>query len=324
MIPKPANAPPRRSGSWFMTLKSVVLAQNEPMAAFRMVDGVRAMKTRALLILLPFAFMASSPALAIDCAHKSTDVEKVICGNADLLTKDRALNEAYLKLLRNVADKEIRDVLIASQRRWLKAFDAFPLQKLSGGEFDSDGLTKAFDERIADLTRSEKSTDQKLLAPLVANIGRQTEFSKLLSGGSYSGFESRCNFVPAGHYICDGTETYQSKDRVCRVTRAGASSHITEYRTVATIVDNRVQMKATCSDGYANTSEKCPYAHAQESDIGWNMHPEITDGTPAFAIRRQNPFRKYDPDVFGRTEPADNWIRTCLSDPSYPQTRMTP
>jgi uncharacterized protein YraI len=46
----------------------------------------------------------------------------------------------------------------------------------------------------------------------------------------------------------------------------GASGHITEYRAVGVLKNGEPKVVATCSTGYATTSEQCPLPGA---DV-WN------------------------------------------------------
>lgn len=69
------------------------------------------------LTFLPVAATAAGP--SFDCAKAATAVEILICENAQLAKKDRALAKAY-KEARGVLSGEREASLLASQRKWVK------------------------------------------------------------------------------------------------------------------------------------------------------------------------------------------------------------
>ena len=60
---------------------------------------------------------AASP--SFDCAKASSEVEELICRDADLAKLDRSLSELYSVLLKNTPESE-RKHLKAEQRGWVK------------------------------------------------------------------------------------------------------------------------------------------------------------------------------------------------------------
>jgi uncharacterized protein YecT (DUF1311 family) len=60
--------------------------------------------------------VAASP--SFDCAKASTDIERLICGSADLAQMDQRLSEVYKDALRCATDS---NGVIASQREWVRS-----------------------------------------------------------------------------------------------------------------------------------------------------------------------------------------------------------
>lgn len=262
---------------------------------------------------------ASLPANAIDCATASKHVEKMICSNAKLKAADTALNAAYAKLLRSTTDREAHDLIVASQRRWLKVRD---------GEFDgrrddeADRSTEEPNDEEALLLkaiedRKEHITGSRTFPNLAEIIKKARADSAMYTGGPYARYETECWFAPRGFgdgvYFCLGTQTFQNQTRICRSSTVWASGHETEYRTVANATENGVKMIATCAIGYAATNEQCPEPGLDKSR--WNMKPVATKNTPDFTGSSAN-LMKYDPDVTSIT--SEPWLRECLVNPNYP------
>lgn len=64
-----------------------------------------------------------APSFAIDCSRAASVVEKAICGDPKLKAADAALGAAYFDLLKSLKGTEAHDLLIFSQKRWLKKRD---------------------------------------------------------------------------------------------------------------------------------------------------------------------------------------------------------
>jgi uncharacterized protein YecT (DUF1311 family) len=266
---------------------------------------------------------ASSPANAIDCAAASKHVEKMICGDAKLKAADAALNSAYATLLRSAADREIRDLIIASQRRWLKARDGEfagaqdkGVDGATGGEPPDEAavLLSAIERRTNSMTGTQYFPDLAgVIKKMRANAATYTD-------GPYAGYQTDCWFAPQGFgdgdYLCLGTQTFQNKSRICRSSTSWASGHTTEYRTVADVVGNGVKMKAACATGYESTDTPCPEPGLDEGH--WNMKPVATQDTPEFTLNDREHLQKYDPDADRMTQGDEPWLRECLTDPNYP------
>jgi len=262
---------------------------------------------------------SSLPAKAIDCARASKRIEKMICGDTKLKAADAALNAAYVAFLRSAPDRETRDLIIASQRRWLKArdgeFDAAPDQE--AGASDGEPRDEAAVLLSAIERRKNSITGTTYFPGLAAVIKKQRANAAMYTGGPYAGYQTDCWFAPRGFgngdYLCLGTETFQNRDRICRSATSWASGHTTEYRTVADVVGSGVRLKATCATGYESTDEPCPEPGLDEGH--WNMKPVATGDTPEFTLKGREHLQKYDPDASSMGEP---WLRDCLTDPNYP------
>jgi uncharacterized protein YecT (DUF1311 family) len=283
------------------------------------------LSTRALSVALGAATFAASVAIpgsafAIDCPRASTMVEKAICGDPTLKAEDAALSAVYFRLLGSIKDKKVHDLLIFSQRRWLSARE---------GQFGTD----ADPEQIRRLLSGEISARRRDLAgdggwkSFVQRAQERNAMVAQYTGGPYAGHELDCFFAMPGFgdgaYYCFGTNSFQNKGRVCRISMEWASGHWTEHRTVANVTDGKATMIATCSLGYTSTSERCPEPtdSAEERNTNrWNLHPVETDATP--------PLKRYgslhggmnrDPDDMEESN-GETWLRDCLTDPNYPNS----
>ena len=83
--------------------------------------------TRSIVPLSAAVFLCLGPNLvwaqgqpSFDCAKASSAIEKVICANADLSARDRALTASYVKAQAALSD-EGKGALRTSQRQWLRS-----------------------------------------------------------------------------------------------------------------------------------------------------------------------------------------------------------
>jgi len=279
---------------------------------------------RALLklitVILSMAIL-SAEALAMDCSKASSPLEKFICGDTELKKEDALLSQTYFKLLKAVPDPEIHDVLVASQRRWIRDQEVtFEDEKPSKEEVSDKLLDRAF-------WLGSKANDP-LKAPIMARIEEEAAFAAPYTGGTFAGYDIGCWTTPPGFgseaYICRGSQTFQNGGRICRSTYSWASGRDTEFRMVANVNGSEVKVIATCSSGADHTDFDCPDPTADEDEAKiqkWNFHPTIGGVYPEIKPRNENkPLSKIDPDV-GLIDPS--WIKACLSTPDYPPKRAT-
>lgn len=258
----------------------------------------------------------SSSVQALDCAKVSTPVEKSLCASPDLKRADAAMGAEYFKLLRRTTDPEFHDALIRSQRRWLTA------RSRGLGVSDSDDVA---DQREALLKVTRDRADFLRAAGPIRAMERQREVASTDSGGSFAGFRTSCYFLPPPHsewiYACFGTVHRQHRDRICSLTTDWASGHESEYRLVSVVGSSTPTPVASCSIGYAATTERCPDAAddaAATADARWNTKPGSRDGSSAPGT---GGLWKYDPDIQG--DIADQpWMHECLSAAVYPPSRV--
>ncbi|MDK4743660.1 hypothetical protein PH547_32950 [Rhizobium sp. CNPSo 3464] len=271
-----------------------------------------------------FALMAlPHAAFAIDCQHATQLLDKVICGDRDLKTADAKMAKAYFDLLKSTRDKEVHDLIILSQRRWIEArYHQDITDPHTNPEPDLDDLdrqkTMLLDE-IHDRTRVLSATP----SGLELTTREERAFISKFSGGAFSGFRTGCFFAPRGFgdgaYVCTGTLVTQNNNRVCTTTLDWASSHSTEYRTVSEVVDGKTKLIAGCSTGYASTNESCPDEADQGSDThstGWSfrLRPKESTFDPD---GQEGPSLKLDPD-FPFDDTAQGWMVQCLTHPNFP------
>jgi uncharacterized protein len=77
------------------------------------------LRTLALAAGLSLAAPGAQAAPSFDCAKASTDVEKLICSDAELAKLDHSLADLYGTLLKHTPAKD-QQMLKAEQRGWVK------------------------------------------------------------------------------------------------------------------------------------------------------------------------------------------------------------
>ena len=173
---------------------------------------------------------------------------------------------------------------------------------------------------------------QTCALPIWAQAQRQ--FAAQLTGGTFAGFATDCEFFPdtpaswADHYDCYSTRYYRNADRVCSAGEDWATYRRYQTRSIDRLVDGKLTPIATC-DVDGDSDSACPDV-ANDSDVKarWNLQPEIGD---AAASTLPAGLTKLDADATGSMvegEPAgtkDNepWLHACLTDSSYPTADPT-
>ncbi|MCK4206182.1 DUF1311 domain-containing protein [Brucella pituitosa] len=249
----------------------------------------------------------SAPAWAIDCSKAQTPSEKLICSSKLLQKADSRLNKTYSATLKSAPDEEIRAMLVASQKRWIAARD----KALDGliGEPDSvpDGKSA---EQIADSMIAERTAQlgEKGKMSLIEVARTQRAFLQQFSGGDYAGYETSCDMLPPDQtYNCFPTRHYQNGDRVCSVDEYWATNTGYTKRFIANIVDGKPTLIASCSfNGDDNT---CPTTSGEGQS--WNVKPEAQP-----TLYSSKPELKLDGEVIDNDD--YNWLKTCLTDKSFP------
>ncbi|QPF83022.1 DUF1311 domain-containing protein [Bradyrhizobium genosp. L] len=262
-----------------------------------------------------------SPARAIDCHKASSTIEHMICADKRLQKADADMGGVYASLLNATGDTEIRDALVASQRRWLSRRDE-RLGQMTGREDapDEDSRRGIVLQAIQDRTRylARRSDADPKLPRLVEIALEQRRFTTQFSGGPFAGFETSCDFLPANSsysYGCFSSQRYQNGNRVCILDQDWASGSVSEKHAVAEVVDGRLKTIATCSIG-GGDENPCPDAEdPSASRGGWNSHPSpVADAPPA------RPLPRLDADVSIDTDAP--WLRACLTSSRYPPSGM--
>ena len=213
-----------------------------------------------------FAMLAgmglAMPVFAMDCAKAKEAAEKKICANASLLAADAKMNTAYAAILKAAPDADIRAMLVRSQRRWIKARNAF-LEAAWGSDGPGGNGTptplaqmrKAINERARVLAdRSERG--------LIAAAQAQRRWLAKYTGGPLTGFSVECEFLPHSNryaefsYGCSGTVSVQHQARVCSWSEYWASYAVYDTYSVSTAAG---APQAFCK-GFSNdcTSAKAP------------------------------------------------------------------
>ncbi|MGL4963867.1 MAG: lysozyme inhibitor LprI family protein [Inquilinus sp.] len=276
------------------------------------------MPMRPLLLAAAALLALAAPAQAFDCRKASTAIEHAICDDPGLKAADVAMGQAYGRILKAATgDAEIREMLVASQKRWLAARDL----RLAGPDDDEDGtawqgrLLKAVQDRTARL-KMRSGTDPKQF-DLIATAEAQRRFAARFSGGPFARFRTGCDFLPsdgrsaaADVYGCFATRFYQNKDRICGVSEDWASGAVYETHSVADVVDGKPKTVATCSVEGAAGEPPCPDGD-RDGAARWNLQPKADDATSAGSLPR------IDAEAGGLDDDAP-WLQACLTDGRYP------
>lgn len=261
-------------------------------------------------------WMAATPAVAMQCARASTPLEKTICSDRQLAASDRAMADAYFKLLHAIDDPSIRISLIASQRRWLAA------REIDLGELDrAEGMDKRARRAILLAVTRRRTSDLQARSgaqpQFVATALRQRALASAYSGGRFAGYRVECSFIPdqrdhqSMYYSCFGGHAYQQGERVCSQSEDFASYTVVTTRAVGHVEDGHLKPVATCDFGGGDNS--CPDDDADQLQ-GWNTHPTTEQFQTGYG---EGPRLEVDPDLDnGDEDPA--WLSRCLTAPAYP------
>ncbi|NTG51687.1 DUF1311 domain-containing protein [Agrobacterium rhizogenes] len=268
--------------------------------------------TRFLLHTLCLAGLCaySSPSIAIDCSNSNIPVEKLICGEKDLLAADHALNKAYAAIIEAAPDAEIRSMLVDSQRRWVVARDAGleriidDSSQLGEDKTPRDIALDVIHNRTAELKAHRNDGTRNLIYDAL----QQRRFHGQFSGGAFAGYKTSCNLLPPDNiYACFSTRHYQNGARVCSVDEYWASGSVHVDRYVADIENSKPKLIASCA--FTGDDSPCPGSLAD--DTRRNAPP---DQNPDFYASRH--LSKLDAEADDKNDEA--WLRICLTDASFP------
>lgn len=261
-------------------------------------------------------WMTATPAAAMQCARASTPLEKTLCSDEKLAAADRAMADAYFKLLHAIDDPSIRTSLIASQRRWLAALER------DLGELDrADGMDKRTQRSILLAVTRQRTRDLQARTEgqpqFVATALRQRALTSAYSGGPFAGYRVECSFIPSQrddhkmYYSCFGGHAYQQGDRVCSQSEDFASYTAVTTRAVGRVENGHLEPVATCDFGGSDKS--CPDDDADRLQA-WNTRPTTEQFQTGYG---EGPRLEVDPDLDTGDEDPD-WLSRCLTTPSYP------
>jgi uncharacterized protein YecT (DUF1311 family) len=276
------------------------------------------MKLSASLALGAFVILNATLAHALDCTKAIGPIDRLLCATQELRKAEEAMSAAYFKLLRSTANRDFREALIRSQRRWLK-------ERSSAPGFD------AFKDDPADgrkaLLKMTRDRQQFLRAAVpIRAMEEQNEAASKVSGGLFAGYDTFCYFLPPPHsdwrYACFGTKHRQHHDRICSLRTEWASGHVTEYRLVSVLRNGEPKPVASCSIGYAETREHCPESSDDpetKAIAHWNTNPQPANN---FSVRKEGGFWKYDPDI-PLSKDEQPWMDDCLLASTYPPADLS-
>lgn len=239
------------------------------------------------------------------------------------------MSAAYFKLLRETTDPEFHDALIRSQRRWLEVREHGPD---SFGEAEGDTTN---DREILFTVTYDRMMFLRTGDPILT-MEQQRKIRLQDSGGAFTGYKTHCVLQPPpyGNWNCEcwGDTLRQHNDRICSSVMEWASGHMTEYQAVSVLKNGEPKVVATCSTGYATTSEQCPLPDADvwnKLDSHWNTTPAPSDYLPTLDTRsleiRSRYFTKRNRSAVDAGLPVRSDLpATAGSEPSPVQKVMPP
>lgn len=255
---------------------------------------------------LILALFASPPAWAINCARAANPVEKRICSSASLRAADAAMGRAYTALLAAAPDREIRAMLVRSQRRWVAA--------------RNDGLASDFDDaplpietlRDAILDRTQQLEDRSGKG-LIAEAEAQRRFLAKYTGGPFTGTDTNCFFAPNApesktySYVCTGALHVQNGSRVCSIGQDWATWRLYTHYGVSKVADGEAAPVAFCDDHKGDCSG------SGFGKSGWGSAAAAGDNFPSPAtglpkLDAEGVWPLFDSDI--------TWFNTCLTSPT--------
>ncbi|MGE8616394.1 MAG: lysozyme inhibitor LprI family protein [Achromobacter spanius] len=255
-------------------------------------------------------FALSAPAMAINCAKAGTAVEKLICADKATVAADAGLNRAYQAILKQAPDDSIREMLVASQKRWLQARDRALDRLLTDPDAvpDDKSASKIARELIENRSAQFKEAGKGSATPtIIRRAVQQQKFQSQFTGGAFAGYWTSCDVLPHDYYDCFAIRHYQHNDRVCSEDESWASGAVYTKRYVANVVDGKPRVIASCS--FSSADEAC--ATVGDTKANWNRQPE----TPQY-VYADKPLPKLDGEI-DASEDAE-WVQACLTDPAYP------
>jgi uncharacterized protein YecT (DUF1311 family) len=271
------------------------------------------MKYFSSLVLLTASLVFSSTALALDCAKARSELDKFICSDDEMKQADEKMRAAFFRLLTKTKDKDFREALLKSQRRWLA--NRTPDNKIWAGGASDDNPAK-FGPETKQFIIDASANRESFLASNdpISTVKSQRDLRAGDGNGEYGGYNTSCWFVepPWGgmnEYLCVGTIRRQKAKRVCTESMVWASGHKSSVRVVSEIADGKLKHTATCQEGYSGTS--CPGAEADEG-AHWMLNPKDVD--PLIATTKG--FWKFDPDA--ETIAGGEWLNECIQARIYP------
>lgn len=253
---------------------------------------------------------------AIDCTKAAAAAEKLICSDPDLRKADDRLNNAFDAAMKAALDREAKDAILFSQRRWINARESYFGQENQKSEAHAlqARMTVAVNKRIARLSVRLTSGQEGL----IERIQKYRAFLSKFSGGVFAGNTIQCRMARSTdrevgvEYICEGATTYQNGDRICQLRVDCGQGCIFEhdFRTVADVVGGEPRIRATCMTNHGN----CPDDY-DDGGPGWDWAWTEKESYP-LPERKENPAaRKIDVDAMF----VEGWISYCLTDPNFPR-----
>ncbi len=130
-------------------------------------------------------FAQYGTASAIDCEKAAAVAEKLICSDAQLRKADDRLNEVFAAAMKAAPDREAKDAILSSQRRWIKARELYfeEEQQKSDPAALRTRMTSAVSQRVAWFSLQPTSYQAGLIDRLQAHRAYLSKFS----GGAYAG-----------------------------------------------------------------------------------------------------------------------------------------
>ena len=232
----------------------------------------------------------------------------------------------------------MREGIIASQRRWIKAraSDIEPSADMDNSSqtekklADRQAIVSATKSRQFQLMRRTK--DDRSYA-MIGEMERQKKQLLRYSGGPYQGFTTECSFLhpPFGDdYFCTSTISVQMGRHVCIRSLEWASGHQSMVSIVGSTTSGQFQQQAICEEGYGDNYPSCPNPDRAwvwpqlkrpiadefgKKPVGWDRSTTLDDAPLKGAILKLDPEATFD----GADEYENRrFLARCARNASFP------
>jgi uncharacterized protein YecT (DUF1311 family) len=271
----------------------------------------RSIRSVVIPALCAVAFITTQ-ANAIDCGRAAKVVERTICAHDNLRRADQGMSEAYFDLLRKATtDRELHDLLIADQRRWIIAEEGLG----SGDAEDDQGLRNKLLSTIEARTTTLKSSaiEPPPAHTLIANIQTQRKlFGAFLSADGTGIYGEGCGLPSDDETWCLITVMLENRGQLCGVSAYVASGRLYPYRVVAKAGIDGPTLQGLCFERLEEQDRACPdAAHSQPGH--WQRDHFTASDIENLKGSMHAARWKHDPSVDPDFLTDLSWLQSCLA-----------